>query len=340
MGRRQLRPSRPIAPCAFFALVGACLQQLPRVLSESALEAARALVPPAPSVSKDGEFEGHDFWEEHDELLTKAWKELRPVHPSLYTFDRDFEDRYIVPDFRSGAEIARTRGDESALLSLFEEPIPGVFATEKIFAPAFLQELLSELKHIQNSGIPKRRPNGMNRYGVILDQVGFKATLQELCRQYLAPLAGALFPELVKPEDAEEHYAFTIQYEGGGDVALAEHGDASVVTINLCLGEDAWEGGSVRFHASDGKGYLSPDRSKQGSGDVNMTPGLALIHRGQHKHQALQLLTGRRTNLVIWLMGRHDVVRVAPYPSSEQATVHERWNAYPTSFGSRPPEEL
>lgn len=38
----------------------------------------------------------------------------------------------------------------------------------------FLSEFLSEVDSINASGIPTRRPNGMNRYGVILDEVGFE----------------------------------------------------------------------------------------------------------------------------------------------------------------------
>ena len=38
----------------------------------------------------------------------------------------------------------------------------------------FLSEFLSEVDSINASGIPTRRPNGMNRYGVILGEVGFE----------------------------------------------------------------------------------------------------------------------------------------------------------------------
>lgn len=42
----------------------------------------------------------------------------------------------------------------------------------------FLSEFLSEVDSINASGIPTRRPNGMNRYGVILDEVGFEKTFE------------------------------------------------------------------------------------------------------------------------------------------------------------------
>ena len=37
-----------------------------------------------------------------------------------------------------------------------------------LFTMEFSKLLLEELEHVSNSGIPMRRPNGMNRYGAIL----------------------------------------------------------------------------------------------------------------------------------------------------------------------------
>ena len=41
-------------------------------------------------------------------------------------------------------------------------------------------------------------------------------------------------------------------------------------------------------------------------------PGVALLHLGGHKHAALPLTAGERTNLIIWCTGRHGVVRIRP----------------------------
>ena len=59
-----------------------------------------------------------------------------------------------------------------------QEVVPGVFATDFLFTERFRSEFLDELDSINASGIPTRRPNGMNRYGVILDEVGFKKMME------------------------------------------------------------------------------------------------------------------------------------------------------------------
>merc|ERR1712032_29248 len=127
----------------------------------------------------------------------------------------------------------------------------------------------------------------------------------------------------VGPLDAEEQYGFTIRYETTGDTELPKHADASVATLNLCLGRPGWQGGALRFFKYDGL-YALPSTSA-GAGEVVFEPGLAVFHRGQHKHQALQLLSGERTNVIIWLFAKHGVVRVMPYRSEERQTAAQRW---------------
>lgn len=119
-------------------------------------------------------------------------------------------------------------------------------------------------------------------------------TQEDFCRAYLQPLAAMLFPELVGPKDAEGHYAFTVKYEADGDTELAKHGDAAVVTINLCLGGTTWEGSGLRFFESGGEGMyrLPKGKDSAGAGEIQFHSGMAVIHRGQHQHQAQELVHG------------------------------------------------
>jgi len=48
--------------------------------------------------------------------------------------------------------------------------------------------------------------------------------------------------------------------------------------------------------------------------------GSALIHRGLHRHAALPIEKGNRTNMVLWLFGNHG-------ESHEQLSAKERWTA-------------
>jgi len=292
----------------------------------TALEAARVLEAPQVLATDRGELEGIEFWEEHDDLLTRAWRELGPRSPALYTYDTYYEERYVGSALREAAAKARN-GDEAAAHGLFDEILPGVYASTQLFTQQFMDDLLGELEHIEHSGIPRRRPNGMNRHGVILDQVGLEAALSGLVAAYVRPLASMLFPWLMTEIDAEEHYAFTVRYEPSGDTELAKHGDASVVTLNLCLGRDGWEGGELRFYEDGMSGHyaLPHGNESAGGGDIKFSTGMAVMHRGQHKHQALPLRMGERTNVIIWLMGRHGVVRIKPYPINEQLSASQRW---------------
>ena len=118
----------------------------------------------------------------------------------------------------------------------------------KIFTPEFEQKLLEEVEHLASSGIPARRPNGMNRSGLILTNLGFEPLLAPLMRDYIAPVAALLFPEWVSAsgDECAEVYAFTVQYQQGQDLSLAEHYDTSNLTLNLCLGKD-FQGGDLVF---------------------------------------------------------------------------------------------
>ena len=86
----------------------------------TALEAARRLVAPKMTKKKHEEFEGGNFWEEHDDLLKQAWQERVPLEPSLYRYDSAFEEKYLHPSLRRAAEKAR-EGQEEEAFALFED---------------------------------------------------------------------------------------------------------------------------------------------------------------------------------------------------------------------------
>ena len=79
---------------------------------------------------------------------------------------------------------------ESAVRAWWVEIAPGVWSAPLLRASA-IAALRAELERAANAGIPKRRPNGMNRYEMILDgevdwAVHFLGKYVEgLVRQYL-----------------------------------------------------------------------------------------------------------------------------------------------------------
>ena len=344
----------------------------------SALHRARQLTPPQPVNTSGGEFDGAEFWNKHEALLARAWRELTPLHPALLQFNESFESRYISPrlldaarTLRSGDASVTARDRDAAereLRALFKEVAPGVWATHALFTPAFRRELLSELRHREASGVPMRRPNGMNRYGAILEDIGLGSALRGLAAAYVRPLAQTFFPAHIGRGDADESYSFAVNYKKHDpstdpasahasahehDVSLAEHRDASVATLNICIGPEGeggaargFEGGDLRFYGDEPprRSYSSysswTERGSPGDvpprnmhhvhdreyHDVRFVPGLAVLHLGGNRHEALPLRAGARTNMVVWLFGKYGVVRVAPRPDHEQLARRERWS--------------
>lgn len=262
--------------------------------SLSPLARARALVPPDADMADGGEFEGLEFWQEHEALLEAARLELGPLDESTYSPRPDV-------DISTNPVVEPTAA-------------PGVYAV-KLLSDEFIAKLAAELAHLRRSGIPLRRPNGMNRRGCVLSHLGFGAMIETLFAVALRPLGLRLFPHALRAPDVSHHYAFSILYEpetARGDVALREHADGSSLTMNLCIstGDDDFEGGDllfrgVRFHDedSDSRPYVA----------VPQRPGVALIHLGQHLHAAGPTTAGRRENVIFWATGEHDYVRIAPY---------------------------
>ena len=49
-----------------------------------------------------------------------------------------------------------------------------------LFTPAFCALLIEELDAFYASGLPAQRPNSMNNYGVILNEIGFEPMIDAL----------------------------------------------------------------------------------------------------------------------------------------------------------------
>ncbi len=292
--------------------------------ADSPSELARALIPPTPVAKSDGEFEEAEFYQRHGELLRAAWREHGLADASL----ADFRSAVVAPSLAAAVEALREQPSperEAAVRALFNETAPGVFCGQLLRADA-IAGLRAELARVAASGIPTRRPNGMNRYGVILDDEvdgavsnGLAAFVRALVDAYVRPLGRMLFPELVGAEDDKEQFAFTVRYRPDEDATLAEHRDASVVTLNLNLNApgEGYGGSALAFQDA---------REPSARHTVEFTPGMALIHQGALRHAALPIEHGARENLIVWLFGDDGYVRAAPHPEAERLSLGERWD--------------
>lgn len=316
--------------------------------STSSLSRARSLETPQVTAIEGGETEHLDFWQTHEDLLQQAWKEWgKEQQENLPGLDDDT----IVMDPNIVRRTHQLRDNPSVPLeSAFQrdfwsnEQIPNVYTCRSFLSPRGIHRLRQHLTASSQAKIPTRRPNGMNRCGLVLDdetQGGVSYPEMDsfrhwLVTDYVRPMARMLFPEWIGSyDDDENHYAFTIHYKKGKeqsnennatktDVQLKEHTDASVVTINININlpqedadeEDYYEGSDLLFFNED-----SGERHS-----IKFEPGMAVIHRGLHRHQALPIQKGERHQLIIWLFGRDGYVRILPYDKEEQLTVTERWS--------------
>mmetsp|Transcript_67527 Transcript_67527/g.152815 ORF Transcript_67527/g.152815 Transcript_67527/m.152815 type:complete len:355 (-) Transcript_67527:272-1336(-) len=320
--------------------------------TESALERARALaaLAPEPKAQVNGEFESHGWWEAHSELFRDALREWGPKHEELYKFDATFEDLFIDERLRVAARNAYTSAStlepqpenlaaaEAAVRALaVPTAAPGVWRVP-FFSPRFCAALLEELDHAERSGVPLRRPNGMNRYGAMLEELGLSGAIRGASLKYLRPFAQLLLPSVAVAADFDEFYSFVVRYKLGEDVELKNHADASTITLNVCLGTE-FEGSALRFGKFRFLDYPNGEETARVDAaprDVTFTSsegpgfdfGSALIHAGQHEHAATPLTKGARSNLVIWCYGSHGVVRVVRYPEHEQSTAFTRWGGH------------
>jgi len=319
-----------------------------------ALARARSLIPPDATATEGGEFEHHEFWEENGALLREAWAELGAATDGACAAPHG-ANASIASAAALGGAVGTGPFDPrlaAAVSAAWEFPSIGTEdAVRTLWEPAihdapdlgvYRAGLLTEdgvrlvrqgLDCATSSGVPTRRPNGMNRYGIIVDGgvdgacsfPPLEDFVRELTDRYVRPIGRALFPADVGEGDDSERYAFTIRYEECGDEKLNEHRDASVVTLNVNLNlPDEGYGGSKLY-------FVDPaDRSKRH--EMEFAPGMAIIHKGALRHAALPINEGMRQNLVIWLFGDRGEVRIAPYAPHEQLTLVERWRATKENF--------
>lgn len=298
----------------------------------SFLEQARKLHFPTVQTTSDGELEHVAWWEQNSLLIRQAWYEWEhttfmeqslsfltspqhTIHSSLYhAIHKAWRDPVLY---------------EVPLQQLFTSIVPANIYVTQLLSPSGVSQLRAYLDAAAMSGIPMRRPNGMNRYGQILhpaDQVDgaiSDSTIKQFCHdmvdKYLRPTARSLFPHYAgSTEDDIESYLFTVHYSSDQDLQLKEHSDASLYTININLNlpNETYSGSELQFFVNDENRFHN----------ITLQPGMAVWHLGKTRHRVLPIYDGSRYNLVVWIHGRHGQVRVAPYNSHQRMSPRQRWS--------------
>jgi len=143
-----------------------------------------------------------------------------PVAPADPLLQTTFDEVSLAPSYSAAVR-------EGSLPRVLFEESPGVFSFD-MFTPEYCKRLIAGLEEAERSRpmAAARQPNSMNRYGSILDDIGFRRMLEELVNGWLKPLCKVVFPEAGEVED---FYAFTVKYKLGEDLSLDIHRDSSDV---------------------------------------------------------------------------------------------------------------
>ncbi|XP_072372375.1 2-oxoglutarate and iron-dependent oxygenase domain-containing protein 2 isoform X2 [Scyliorhinus torazame] len=216
----------------------------------------------------------------------------RPLNPGLYLLQESF----LAPEFRNIVTYCRSEdADFEGLLDCVHSlPTERVYSIP-VFTEEFCSQLIGELENFEQSNMPKGRPNTMNNYGVLLNELGFDETfITSLREDYLQPITSLLYPDCGGCK-LDSHKAFIVKYAVNQDRELSFHYDNAEVTLNVSLGKEF----------SEGNLYFGDMRqvpiSESECVEIEHKVSHGLLHRGQHCHGALPISSGERWNLIIWM---------------------------------------
>eukprot|EP00039_Didymoeca_costata_P012282 m.176133 g.176133 ORF g.176133 m.176133 type:complete len:451 (+) comp15438_c0_seq5:267-1619(+) len=223
-------------------------------------------------------------------------------------------------------EMQNVMESEKDFQSIIHTESEGVYSFP-LFSDEFCKVFLSEVDNFyqkaEEHNLPIKRPNSMNNYGVIVNEIGMEEAISALQAKVFRPISSLLFPKQGQRVDA--HHSFIVEYEAkeGKDTHLDMHIDDSDVTFNVCLGRE-FTGAGLTFCGGVGK----PNHRIQSLQYAHKI-GYCVVHLGTQRHGADSITSGSRANLIIW---NHDSV----FRSSPLYKAHER--NYETEQG--PPDTV
>ncbi|XP_020789190.1 2-oxoglutarate and iron-dependent oxygenase domain-containing protein 2 [Boleophthalmus pectinirostris] len=221
---------------------------------------------------------------------------IRDIYQPLHSHVYHLKESFLAQRFKHIVEYCQgTNASPDGLLELLDE-VPGQRIYQfPVFEKQFCEELLQEMEHFEQSAAPKGRPNTMNHYGILLNELGFDlGFITPLRERYLHPITSLLYPDW-GGHCLDSQKAFVVKYDMHEDLDLSYHYDNAEITLNVSLGRDFTEGnlyfGNMR--------QVPLSESECVEVEHRVTEGV--LHRGQHMHGALPISSGQRWNLIIWM---------------------------------------
>ena len=273
----------------------------------------------------DCDFEAGDcsqLWWDH-EVLSKpdTWADLRER--------RVLQDSAFRVAHRSALRCAKRQGypnievrdaidgklhiqiDASLLEEFMDQAMFDVYSFP-IFEPEFcklLRQTVRDLSWLADKDFPHLN---LGRRPLDLDDIGLGWINDLLFAMFIQPISRHLFAttEILahgEKDDSEQLLDWRQGYIAGYSASptsekgvnrhrLNPHTDDSEVTLNVCLGEETFEGGSVEFYGLRGTAEEGELVGKARRPDV----GTALIHSGRHLHAVSDITKGDRYAYIIW----------------------------------------
>ncbi len=153
---------------------------------------------------------------------------------------------------------------------------------------------MEEVENFEKSGLPINRPNSMNNYGLILEDIGMGGFCDQLVIQVMSKIGSLLYPNYSPAQSLDSHHSFIVQYKMDEDQKLDLHFDDSHVTLNVCLGRQ-FTAGDLFFC-----GLYDDETTHSESFYLQHNPGRGVIHLGLHRHAATEISSGERYNFIMW----------------------------------------
>ncbi|KAE8635074.1 hypothetical protein XENTR_v10002508 [Xenopus tropicalis] len=216
----------------------------------------------------------------------------KPLYPEVYVLQESF----LAAEFLTAVKYSKSpQANVEGLLHHLHSITDKRIYRLPVFIPEFCAKLVEELENFERSDLPKGRPNTMNNYGILLNELGFvDALTAPLCEKYIEPLTSLLFPDW-GGGCLDSHRAFVVKYALQEDLDLSCHYDNAEVTLNVSLGKEFTDG---NLYFSDMKEVPVNERTYA---EVEHITGQGILHRGQHVHGALPISSGERWNLILWM---------------------------------------
>eukprot|EP00746_Dinoflagellata_sp_MGD_P079447 gnl/MRDRNA2_/MRDRNA2_31765_c0_seq2.p1 gnl/MRDRNA2_/MRDRNA2_31765_c0~~gnl/MRDRNA2_/MRDRNA2_31765_c0_seq2.p1 ORF type:complete len:400 (-),score=49.80 gnl/MRDRNA2_/MRDRNA2_31765_c0_seq2:17-1123(-) len=212
---------------------------------------------------------------------------MQRKHSELFDAKQGWMTQWFDPALVQAQEI----GTPDAWRQFVKEETSEVYSFP-MFTEAFCDMFVEELTNFYQTGLPIKRPNTMNNYGVIVNEIGLEPMMSRLQHDVLQPIAHALFGAI--GADFTGHHSFIVRYKIGEDLGLDMHTDDSDVTFNVCLGRD-FEGAGLQFCGNQGSA-----KHRHSSLLYQHRKGHCVVHLGHRRHGADDIAAGERINLIIW----------------------------------------